>query len=67
MKNIIPRTATELKVTMKCESTAGATGEILNAYKDETGWHGINSAGESFYLVLSMLRDAEVCNIEILR
>lgn len=64
--NRIPRTATKLRVTMKRGSTAGAIGEILNAYKDIHGWHGTNSAGKSFYLFLSMLRNPDVCSIEIL-
>ena len=64
--NRIPRTAKKLKVTMKRGTIAGSTGEILNAYKDTNGWHGTNSAGKSFYLFLSMLRNPDVCSIEIL-
>ena len=64
--NRIPRTAKKLRVTMKCGSTAGATGEILNAYKDTDGWHGTNSNGQTFFLFLSMLRNPDVCSIEIL-
>lgn len=64
--NRIPGTAKKLRVTMKVETTAGATGEILNAYKDTDGWHGTNSNGQTFYLFISMLRDSDVCSIEIL-
>lgn len=64
--NRIPRTATKLKVKMKVKTTAGATGEILNAYKDFNGWHGTNSNGQTFYLFVSMLRNPDVCSIEIL-
>ena len=64
--NRIPRTAKKIKVTMKHGTIAGATGEILNAYKDTNGWHGTNSNGQTFYLFLSMLRNPDVCSIEIL-
>ena len=64
--NRIPRTATKLRVAMKCGSSAGSVGEILNAYKDTNGWHGTNSNGQTFYLFLSMLRNPDVCSIEIL-
>lgn len=64
--NRIPRTAKKIRVTMKRGSTAGAIGEILNAYKDTNGWHGTNSNGQTFFLFLSMLRNPDVCSIEIL-
>ena len=64
--NRIPRTATKLRVKMKVETTAGSTGETLNAYKDFNGWHGTNSNGQTFFLFLSMLRNPDVCSIEIL-
>ena len=64
--NRIPRTAKKLRVKMKVKTTAGYTGEILNAYKDTNGWHGTNSNGQTFYLFVSMLRNPDVCSIEIL-
>lgn len=63
MKNRIPRTATALIIKMKIASTAGKTGEILTATREADGWHGTNESGQKYFLFLSMLRNADGCEI----
>lgn len=64
--NVIPRTSQKMLVKMKIPTSAGGVGETLNAWKDFNGWHGKNENGETFFLFLSMLRNAEICDIKII-
>lgn len=62
MNNRIPRNATRLKVTFKINTSSHCSGTSLIVEKNDRGeWHG-----GGCYVFVSMLRNGDVCSIEVL-
>ena len=64
MANRIPRAATRLRVSWKISGSACPAGTITEAYKNDQGWH-MDVNGKTWYLFVSMLRNSEICDIEV--
>lgn len=59
--NKIPRNATKLDVTFHDRNDAH-----MIATKDEIGWHGVDDNGTRWFLLVSHLRNSELCTIKVL-
>lgn len=63
MNNRIPRNATRLKVTLKINVSSHYAGQSAIVEKDEElgGWHG-----GGYFWPVSLLRNSDVCSVEVL-
>ena len=58
--------AKRMKVTWLVGGSHGEPGCVMDAYKDEQGWHGTDEKGTTWALFDSHLRNPDICQVEVI-
>ena len=65
-KNVIPRAARSLRLTFKRSTSHSKEGDVVIVHKNDNGWVGLFPNGKYYYCFVGMIRDPEICSLEII-
>ena len=65
MANRIPRAAKRLRGTWKIGNNACPAGTTVEAWREDNGWHE-EIDGKYYHVFPSMLRNSDLCDIEVI-